>query len=225
MDSPPEIIHRYGSFSFAHEDEDPYFVTHTQPDGLGILKKRADDFIRIQSSKGRSVVLVTSGGSTVPLEVTFPFAIATECADAIRIKLCGLLIISVLEPGGHVLVISKKEASGWFVAEYFIEAGYAVVFLHRKFSLLPYSRHYSHTTNCFLDFMVEGPNGSVEGSPFMTFLIVVDPQYAPSMLPLLRKYKEVSFFIRYSNARRSKTIFYSWSTFWRSTIISSNFVF
>ena len=69
MDSPPEIIHRYGSFSFAHEDEDPYFVTHTQPDGLDILKKRADDFIRIQCSKGRSVVLVTSGGSTVPLEV------------------------------------------------------------------------------------------------------------------------------------------------------------
>jgi hypothetical protein len=50
------------------------------------------------------------------------------------------------------------------VAEYFIEKGYAVMFLHRKFSLLPYSRHYSHTTNCFLDFMVEGANGSVEGS-------------------------------------------------------------
>ena len=49
------------------------------------------------------------------------------------------------------------------VAEYFIDKGYAVIFLHRKFSLLPYSRHYSHTTNCFLDFMVEGANGSVEG--------------------------------------------------------------
>jgi phosphopantothenate-cysteine ligase len=50
------------------------------------------------------------------------------------------------------------------IAEYFIETGYAVIFLHRKFSLLPYSRHYSHTTNCFLDFMVEGLNGSVEGA-------------------------------------------------------------
>lgn len=40
--------------------------------------------------------------------------------------------------------------------------------------------------------MVEGSNGSVEGSLFTTFLIVVDPQYAPSMLPLLRKYKQVS---------------------------------
>lgn len=78
------------------------------------------------------------------------------------------------------------------LAEYFIEKGYAVIFLHRKFSLLPYSRHYSHTTNCFLDFMVEGTNGSVEGRVlFIRDLIIVDPQYAASMLPLLRKYKQV----------------------------------
>lgn len=40
-------------------------------------------------------------------------------------------------------------------AEYYLENGYAVIFLHRQFSLLPYSRHYSHSTNCFLDFMEE----------------------------------------------------------------------
>jgi hypothetical protein len=61
--------HRYGSFSFANEEEDPYFVTHAKPDGLDIVKKRADEFVQIQRAKGRSVVLVTSGGSTVPLEV------------------------------------------------------------------------------------------------------------------------------------------------------------
>ena len=82
MDLPRETIlngihhcpdnHRYGSFSFAHEEEDPYFVTHSKPDGLDSLKTRADDFIRLQCSKGRSVVLVTSGGSTVPLEVNLP---------------------------------------------------------------------------------------------------------------------------------------------------------
>lgn len=79
MATPPETIlngiprradtHRYGSFSFADEEEDPYFVTHAKPDGLEIVKKRADDFIRLQCAEGRSVVLVTSGGSTVPLEV------------------------------------------------------------------------------------------------------------------------------------------------------------
>jgi hypothetical protein len=64
--------HRYGSFSFANDEEDPYFVTHAKPEGLEIVKKRADDFIRLQCAKGRSVVLVTSGGSTVPLEVCYP---------------------------------------------------------------------------------------------------------------------------------------------------------
>jgi hypothetical protein len=77
-----------------------------------------------------------------------------------------------------------------------MEAGYAVIFLHRKFSLLPYSRHYSHTTNCFLDFMVEGRNGGVEGIAIISYLKVVDPKYARTMLPLLRKYKQVSLFIQ-----------------------------
>ena len=51
------------------EDEDLYFVTHAKPEGLDIVKKRADDFIKFQCAKERPVVLVTSGGSTVPLEV------------------------------------------------------------------------------------------------------------------------------------------------------------
>lgn len=61
--------HRYGSFSFANEDEDPYFVTHAKPNGLEVVKKLADEFIKYQVEKRRSIVLVTSGGSTVPLEV------------------------------------------------------------------------------------------------------------------------------------------------------------
>ena len=61
--------YRYGSFSFANEDEDPYFVTHSKPNGLEVVKKLADEFIKYQVGKRRSVVLVTSGGSTVPLEV------------------------------------------------------------------------------------------------------------------------------------------------------------
>ena len=61
--------YRYGSFSFANEEEDPYFVTHAKPDGLDVVKKTADEFIKFQCAKKRPVVLVTSGGSTVPLEV------------------------------------------------------------------------------------------------------------------------------------------------------------
>jgi hypothetical protein len=61
--------YRYGSFSFANEEEDPFFVTHAKPEGLDLVKAKADEFIRFQKAKGRSVVIVTSGGSTVPLEV------------------------------------------------------------------------------------------------------------------------------------------------------------
>lgn len=82
-------------------------------------------------------------------------------------------------------------------AEYFLEAGYAVLFLylpspfahspyhdtnnarHRQFSLLPFSRHYSHSTDCFLDFLKEGPNGSV----------VARDDDAAKMLDVLRKYR------------------------------------
>jgi hypothetical protein len=68
--------YRYGSFSFANEEEDPFFVTHAKPDGLDLVKAKADEFIRFQKAKGRSVVIVTSGGSTVPLEVCY-----TNCGE------------------------------------------------------------------------------------------------------------------------------------------------
>ena len=38
-------------------------------------------------------------------------------------------------------------------AEYFLEQGYAVIFMHRQFSLQPFLRHYSHSTNPFLNFL------------------------------------------------------------------------
>lgn len=54
-----------------------------------------------------------------------------------------------------------------------------MIFLHRQFSLLPYSRHYSHSTNCFLDFMDESPSSS----------IVVRDEYQNAMRDVLRKYR------------------------------------
>ena len=47
-------------------------------------------------------------------------------------------------------------------AEYFLKAGYAVIFMHRQFSLQPFSRHYSHTTHPFLDFLEIDSAGSNE---------------------------------------------------------------
>lgn len=53
--------------------------------------------------------------------------------------------------------------------------------MHRQFSLQPYSSRYSHATDCFLDFLAEGPNGSV----------VVRDEDKENMLHVLRKYREV----------------------------------
>jgi phosphopantothenate-cysteine ligase len=59
-----------------------------------------------------------------------------------------------------------------------MENGYAVIFLHRQFSLLPYSRHYSHT-NSFLDYMVETKDGKS---------VTVDEKYQVQMLQILKQY-------------------------------------
>lgn len=133
-------------------DEDKYFETHTPPAYLPELEAQVSDFIdhHLQTS-GKKIVLVTSGGTTVPLE------------------------------NNTVRFIDNFSAGtrGATSAEYFLENGYAVIFLHREFSLLPYSRHYSHTTNCFLDYMIEVDNK-----------VEINPEFADEMLVVLRKYRQ-----------------------------------
>lgn len=131
-------------------DEERYFLNHAPPAYLEDVEKQTRDFVEYHvNTSGKKIALVTSGGTTVPLE------------------------------NNTVRFIDNFSAGtrGATSAEYFLENGYAVVFLHREFSLLPYSRHYSHTTNCFLDYMVEA-NGRVE----------VNPQFQLDMLVVLRKY-------------------------------------
>lgn len=67
-------------------------------------------------------------------------------------------------------------------AEYFLKAGYAVIFMHRQFSLQPFSRHYSHSTNPFLDFI------SVEDD---TACITADKRSDADLLAVLTAYKSV----------------------------------
>lgn len=107
--------------------ESQYFKHNPAPKAIERHISLAQNFIGHHQSEDRRVVLVTSGGTTVPLEnqtVRFldNFSAGTRGATS---------------------------------AEYFLKAGYAVIFLHRQFSQLPYSRHYSHSTHCFLDFMSE----------------------------------------------------------------------
>ncbi|KAL8818560.1 MAG: hypothetical protein Q9191_007915 [Dirinaria sp. TL-2023a] len=110
-----------------------YFENNPPPKNLQNYVQLAKAFIQEHVEMKRRVVLITSGGTTVPLE-----------NQTVR-------FIDNFSAGTR----------GATSAEYFLENGYAVIFLHRQFSLLPYSRHYSHTTNCFLDYLEENKDGQV----------------------------------------------------------------
>ncbi|ORY41006.1 putative phosphopantothenoylcysteine synthetase [Rhizoclosmatium globosum] len=131
-----------------------FFDSQQPPANLQDIKTRINSFVEKHAKvPGRRIVLVTSGGTTVPLE-----------AQTVR-------FIDNFSAGTR----------GSISTEYFLEHGYAVIFLHRQYSLLPYSRHYSHSKNCFLDFMKPDGNGG----------ITVAPQYTPAMLQVLEKYNSV----------------------------------
>lgn len=139
--------------------EDAYFSSNPPPKALPQHMAQAQAFIDFHAAAHRRVVLITSGGTTVPLE-----------KQTVR-------FIDNFSAGTR----------GATSAEYFLEAGYAVVFLHRQFSLLPYSRHYSHATDCFLDFLDEGPGPSGPGSEGGS-MVVAKPAFTDKMLSVLRKY-------------------------------------
>ncbi|KAL7787961.1 DNA/pantothenate metabolism flavoprotein [Trichoderma ceciliae] len=113
--------------------EDVYFATNPPPKQLAAHTALAEAFVTQHAAAKRRVVLVTSGGTTVPLE-----------KNTVR-------FIDNFSAGTR----------GATSAEYFLSAGYAVIFLHRQFSLLPYSRHYSHSTDCLLDLLSEDSDGRV----------------------------------------------------------------
>jgi phosphopantothenate-cysteine ligase len=129
--------------------ENDYFSRNPPPKDLNQLLSLARIFINRHAEEGRKLVLVTSGGTTVPLE-----------NQTVR-------FIDNFSAGTR----------GATSAEYFLEEGYAVIFLHRRFSLLPFSRHYSHNTRSFLDFMRE-ENGRV----------VVDHEHQEEMVKVLGEY-------------------------------------
>ncbi|RYP45120.1 hypothetical protein DL768_008478 [Monosporascus sp. mg162] len=138
-------------------EENAYFSSNPPPKALRQHIAAAEAFIQQHAAENRRVVLITSGGTTVPLE-----------KNTVR-------FIDNFSAGTR----------GATSAEYFLESGYAVIFLHRQFSLLPYSRHYSHSTDCFLDFLREDPSEEEEGAQSR---VVANPAHQAKMLRVLRKY-------------------------------------
>jgi len=138
-----------------HDLADAYFHQNPAPKALSNHQSLAREFIQyhLENSQDRRIVLVTSGGTTVPLE-----------NQTVR-------FIDNFSAGTR----------GATSAEYFLQEGYAVIFLHRQFSLLPYSRHYSHSTNCFLDFMEESEGDGER--------VVVRKEYQEKMRRVLQQYQ------------------------------------
>lgn len=132
-------------------EEDRYFKTNRAPDYLPQVKEQVEAFVLDQVKRGRRIAVVTSGGTTVPLE------------------------------NNTVRFIDNFSAGtrGATSTEYFIRQGYAVIFIHRQFSVMPFSRHYTHTTN-ILDF-VEEKNGTLQ----------VKDQFKGEMTQVLREYERV----------------------------------
>ena len=109
-------------------DYEAFFNENEKPKDLDEVKYQLDDYCEFldANTSGKSntpVVLVTSGGTTIPFEQNMVRFIDNFSAG------------------------TRGSAS----AEHFLKIGYAVIFLHRASSLKPFSRHL-HTENVF-DFL------------------------------------------------------------------------
>lgn len=134
-------------------DPETYLSTYPPPDSLEVSRGALEKFVQEWGCKDKKVALVTSGGTTVPLE-----------NQTVR-------FVDNFSAGTR----------GSTSAEYLLERGYAVIFLHRQFSLQPYSRHFSHTTNCFLEYLtLDETTGSIK----------VDKRYDTEMREVLIKYQK-----------------------------------
>ncbi|KAI1782966.1 phosphopantothenate-cysteine ligase [Ganoderma leucocontextum] len=142
---------------------DKYFATQPPPLSLGHDVAHVKEFLRKQLQEGRKVVLVTSGGTTVPLELN---------------------VVRFLDN-------FSAGTRGATSAEYFLKAGYAVIFMHRQFSLQPFSRHYSHSTHPFLDFLDINEPSTSPSSASAAPEITVRPSERAQLLEVLSTYKAV----------------------------------
>ncbi|KAG9352941.1 hypothetical protein JZ751_017517 [Albula glossodonta] len=124
------------------------------PSHVEAERVRMAEFAEHHGSAGRRVVLITSGGTKVPLE-----------SRTVR-------FLDNFSSG-------RRGASS---AEYFLDSGYAVIFLHRHRSLYPYTRLYSGV-NLLDTLQMEGEGSSGQ--------VVVDQVALPNIRAVLKRYRAV----------------------------------
>ncbi|ETW06008.1 hypothetical protein H310_03626 [Aphanomyces invadans] len=105
---------------------DAYFAASTAPSWTAEVKEDLEAFLAYQTSIGRCVVIVTSGGTTIPLE-----------RNTVR-------FIDNFSTGSR----------GASSAEYFVKLGYAVVFLHRPGCVMPFARHFQKSMGRDMNFQL-----------------------------------------------------------------------
>ncbi|ORZ41229.1 DNA/pantothenate metabolism flavo protein [Catenaria anguillulae PL171] len=108
-----------------------YFATTPAPPCVQPAEQQLDEFLKHATK--RPIVLVTSGGTTVPLE-----------QQTVRF-----------------LDNFSAGTRGATSAEHFLRAGYSVVFMHRQYSLRPFSRHYTHSRETIFDLLEMEPGSGV----------------------------------------------------------------
>lgn len=128
------------------------------PSHVDEVKEKMSAFAVHHVAAGRRVVLITSGGTKVPLE-----------SRTVR-------FLDNFSSG-------RRGASS---AEYFIDSGYAVIFLHRHRSLYPYTRTFS-TIN-MLDALQFRSGEEASGN---TTEVVVNQQVLPNVAKVLKRYQQV----------------------------------
>lgn len=133
-----------------------FYATHLPPSDFEDNRQLLKQFCDQHfNEKSQNIVLITSGGTIAPLE-----------HNTVR-------FVDNFSAG------SRGSAS----AEYFLENGYAVIFMFRTKSLEPFTRHFSGQQ--FLDMLdIENENDSGENAT-----ISVRPDSVDVLLPVLRHYK------------------------------------
>ncbi|XP_066963876.1 phosphopantothenate--cysteine ligase [Macrobrachium rosenbergii] len=116
------------------DDWEKYFAEHPAPAHHAVACEEMKAFCQKHVNEKRNIALVTSGGTTVPLE-----------RNTVR-------FVDNFSAG------TRGAAS----TEYFLNHGYAVIFLHRDESIRPFFRHLNSRV---LDALQEGPGGLLQLSP------------------------------------------------------------
>ncbi|KAJ1979672.1 Phosphopantothenate--cysteine ligase cab2, partial [Dimargaris xerosporica] len=125
-------------------DPDTYFTTNPAPLQLPVVEAQLAEFVAYhQQQETPRIALVTSGGTIVPLE-----------NQTVR-------FIDNFSAG------TRGAAS----AEYFLQAGYAVIFMHRERSLQPFNRHFSQEKTGLLDYLCVDDADQVSVKPSVASLV------------------------------------------------------